>query len=400
MRVLALAYACEPDKGSEPGAGWAMVRLIEQFAEVTVITRRNNRESIETALASAPTDSTLRFVYVDLPRWAMSWKRGHRGVRLYYLLWQFAALRAGRALNRQERFDAVWHVTMANAWLGSLGSLIGPSFVYGPIGAGVDLPRSALRSIGWKGRLYESTRGVVRRVGRFLNPIARVAWSGADLILVQNPETERWLPSRHRSKMVTFSNAIVDGTYQPRQRADGRTALFAGRLLHWKGCDLALRGIAGSSGWRLIVCGEGPDERRLKAICHELGLEDRVDWRGWVSRQEVQRVMREEADAFLLPTLHDEGSAAVVEAMFAGLPVVCLDRGGPAILVGSAGVAIPSDRPIEEIVEAIQAALESGLPSDEMVAARCAELSFDSRALELRKIIARRYPIALKEVTA
>ena len=28
MRILAIAYACEPDVGSEPGAGWAWSRML------------------------------------------------------------------------------------------------------------------------------------------------------------------------------------------------------------------------------------------------------------------------------------------------------------------------------------------------------------------------------------
>ena len=45
-------------------------------------------------------------------------------------------------------------------------------------------------------------------------------------------------------------------------------------------------------------------------------------------------------DVFLFPSLHDSGGIAVLEAMYLGLPVVCLDLGGPAVSVGDAGIRV------------------------------------------------------------
>ena len=73
-RVLLSAYACEPVKGSEPGVGWNWVRQLSQFAEVWVLTRANNRNSIEAAIAEHPLPH-VHFVYYDLPRWMSFWKR-------------------------------------------------------------------------------------------------------------------------------------------------------------------------------------------------------------------------------------------------------------------------------------------------------------------------------------
>ena len=54
MKVLLSAYACEPNKGSEPGTGWNWLKQIARFNEIWVITRANNRESIESALENEP----------------------------------------------------------------------------------------------------------------------------------------------------------------------------------------------------------------------------------------------------------------------------------------------------------------------------------------------------------
>src|SRR4051794_24932455 len=110
MKVLVNAYACEPDKGSEPGAGWAWVRAIAKQHEVWLLTRANNQASIEAALTSEPT-LRIHARYLDLPSWARKWKRGQRGVHVYYLLWQSLARREARALQRAIGFDLAHHVT-------------------------------------------------------------------------------------------------------------------------------------------------------------------------------------------------------------------------------------------------------------------------------------------------
>ena len=90
MKVLMSAYACEPGKGSEPAVGWNWALQAARRHEVWVLTRGNNREAIEAELAESPVGN-LHFVYHDLPRWASFWKRGGRGLHLYYLLWQLTA---------------------------------------------------------------------------------------------------------------------------------------------------------------------------------------------------------------------------------------------------------------------------------------------------------------------
>src|SRR5919204_5478748 len=194
LRILAFAYACAPREGSEPGVGWAWARMLAHLGHVWVITRENNRTAIEERLPSVPEHDRLQFVYVDLPSWARFWKRGQRGIRTYYLLWQAAALWRARRLSQTTRFDLAWHLTLANAWLGSLAPLVAGRFVYGPVGGGVAPPWRLLRVLGWRGGAHEVLRAGARLLGRLASRLALRAWRRADLIRVQNPETLAWLP--------------------------------------------------------------------------------------------------------------------------------------------------------------------------------------------------------------
>ena len=336
--ILAFAYACEPGKGSEPGAGWAMIRVAARIGPTWVITRANNREPIEAALATMPEQDRLSFSYVDLPQHLIRWKKGKRGVHLYYLLWQFAALRRARVLLREHRFGLAWHMTIANIWLGSAAPLTDLPFVYGPVGGGVGISWKLLPSVGTAGSVFEVTRSVVRAAARYLNPLCRLAMRRSELILVQNHETRQWIPASLRSKAVVAPNAILDAPTPERLARDARprTALFAGELIPLKGIALGIRAIARLPEWRLLICGEGRDEQRLRATSRRLGVEARIIFLGKLPRSEVLRLMAEEADVLLFPSLHDEGPMVVAEALSVGLPVVCLDRGGAPVFGATA----------------------------------------------------------------
>jgi glycosyltransferase involved in cell wall biosynthesis len=343
-RILAFAYACEPEGGSEPGAGWAWSRILAGLGETWVVTRANNRAAIEARLDAIPERDRLHFVYVDLPPWARFWKRGHRGIRLYYMLWQAAALRSARRLHERHRFDLVWHVTLANAWLGSLAPLVGPPFVYGPVGGGIGLHWRLLPSLGARGTVYELGRTAARLGCRFLNPVARLSWRRSRCILVQNPETRGWLPHRYRDMARILPNVALedDGGSRgsaARSRRGPPTAMYAGRLLPLKGVALAIRAMGSLPGWRLLLCGTGWDEARLRDIARRSGVDDRVRFLGHLARADVLRLMTDQADVFIFPSLHDEGPWAVAEALASGLPVVSLDVGGPIVL-GSTGVEV------------------------------------------------------------
>lgn len=388
-RILVFAYACEPAHGSEPGVGWEWARSLAHLGDTTVITRSNNRTAIEAALPEVPERDQLRFLYVDLPAWARFWKRGQRGIRLYYLLWQAAAVRTVRRHFESHSFDLVWHVTLANAWLGSLAPLAGGTFVYGPVGGGVKMPRRHLLNGGLRGLVFELQRLLARGVGRYLNPAARIAWRRAAVILVLNPETAQWLPRKYRVKAHVFPNAVLERVGAPtRSRtSDARVALFAGRLVVWKGPDLAIRAVARAPGWRLLIHGTGRDEARLRRLAQTLGVEDRVAFGGWIQRDALLDLMRNDIDVLLFPSLHDDSPWIVAEALGAGLPVVCVNRGGPPIIAGSGAHAVET-ADAEKLTRELAAVLRRNeFASPDALVALASRFTREQHVRQLRQIV-------------
>ena len=48
------AYACEPEKGSEPGVGWGWANGLASHVDLTVATRANNQPVIEKYYSENP----------------------------------------------------------------------------------------------------------------------------------------------------------------------------------------------------------------------------------------------------------------------------------------------------------------------------------------------------------
>lgn len=359
MKILVSAYACEPDKGSEPGVGWNWTREIARYHDVWVLTQTKNRTGIEGDLARSP-QPRMHFLYVELPRWLAFWKRGQRGIRLYYYLWQFAALREARRAHKEITFDLVHHLTFANIYVPALVCLVPAPFIWGPVGGGVPAPWRLAPDWGVRGVAYEALRAVRRVLGRYLDPLVRLTWRRACVILVQNPETRTWLPPRYRRKAKLCPNTGVDPSQIVRRtqlEGDGLLAVTPARLIHWKGVALALRAIAaaGIPELRLAIAGEGHERPRLERLARRLHIESQVHFLGWLDRPALSRLFSR-ADVLLFPSQHEEGGMVVVEGMAHGVVPIVLDVGGPSLLVEEAGVRIrPST--LRKTVNALAGAL-------------------------------------------
>jgi uncharacterized protein VirK/YbjX len=147
--------------------------------------------------------------------------------------------------------------------------------------------------------------------------------------------------------------------------------VFVGRLIPLKGCDLAIRAIARS---RLPLCldiiGDGPDIEPLQRLVNELQVSDRVRFLGWIPGGTALYAQLARYRAFVFPSLADANGIVVQEAMMVGLPVICLEWGGPGLLVTpESGILIePSGE--EAVIEGLTAGMETlaldGSRADEM----------------------------------
>jgi glycosyltransferase involved in cell wall biosynthesis len=81
----------------------------------------------------------------------------------------------------------------------------------------------------------------------------------------------------------------------------------------------------------LTIAGYGSDERRLKSLVRDLNIQD-VTFTGRVERSHMPELFQR-ADIFLNSSVIDNMPVAIIEAFYAGLPVVTTDVGGIPYIV-------------------------------------------------------------------
>ena len=375
IRILVSAYSCEPGKGSEPGAGYALARAAAEIGPCVVLTRENNLASLQAAFESRPTTHPVRLVGLDGPGWSLALKRRFGLVRSYYSLWQYLAGRRAAALDREVGgFDVVHHATMSAFWMPIGVGGLGRPLVVGPVSGGTFTPRSLVRYLGWKGGVKDAVRLVAAHLSAFRT---RRWWRTADVVIAQNREMYRFAEKRlidENTELLQHSHAAHPPVEIP-QGTGGRTreVLFVGRVVAWKGVLLAVDAFAraGLTDARLVIIGEGPDVDAVRDRAAARGIADAVELTGGVPRDDVLARMRT-ASCLLFPSFHDSAGFVVSEALSLGLPVVCLDHGGPGELVriwtGTDSTAVPPGsrrRTVEALAEALRDYVDDPRPVPE-----------------------------------
>jgi glycosyltransferase involved in cell wall biosynthesis len=139
---------------------------------------------------------------------------------------------------------------------------------------------------------------------------------------------------------------LVRFPYRPEGRPANRI-LAVGRLAKHKGFEYLLRAVQLLAGRgtdaTVDLVGSGEQQEPLRALAAQLGIADRVRFRGWLPFPEVQRAMSE-ATLLVHPSegLGDGLPNVVREAMALGTPVIASDIAGiPDALRDGCGVLVP-----------------------------------------------------------
>ena len=345
MKILLSAYACEPNKGSEPGVGWEWALEIARLGyEVCVLTRTNNRATIEAELAKSPPITNLNFLYYDLPKWMRWWKKGERGVHLYYFLWQWRAYLLAKKIHETERFDLVHHITFVSIRQPSFMGNLGIPFIFGPVSGGERAPRRLRLGYSFRNRIWEACKDLSNLWVK-IDPLMRRTFKQAERFFVTSTWNLSLVPRKYRKKgsvllPIGFNSNELPGLAEPRApelKTNGDLkVLYLGNLLYMKGMHLGIPAFARllkeQPNAQLTLVGSGPDGLQWKTIAEKLGVADQIDWIPRLDRRKLSEVYFAH-DVFIYPALQDPGGIVMLEAMAHGLPVVCLDHRKTGIMV-------------------------------------------------------------------
>lgn len=312
------------------------------------------------------------------------------GVAVHYFrcdgprrLYWSGALRA--ALTAQARTHDLIHAhacfLMPPAWAARAAVRAGRPYVFSPRGMlvpGLIARRHATLKRAW-------IRLIDRRTLRQAAAVHVTSLVERDDLLAVVPGITRF---------AVVANGVEVRAAAARRAADDGAlrVLYLGRVSWKKGIDLAIRAVAAVPGATLAVVGNDEEGLRpaLERLAAQLGIDQRVRWPG--PRYGADRdAALDAADVLLLPSLSENFGNTVLEAMAAGVPVVCTPGVGAGALVEAAGCGIVVAREVDALAAALRTLAADGegrRRMGEAGRAAAAAQSWDAKAAEMEAVYA------------
>lgn len=174
--------------------------------------------------------------------------------------------------------------------------------------------------------------------------------------------------------------------YPSEQTPDAAPARLVNVALHEeiKGLDVLLRALARLAKSRpdvgLELIGDGPRRGSLERLAAELGIAERVRFRGALAPSAVAEALRA-ADLFVLSSRSETLGSAVIEALCTGLPVVATAVGGVPEVVGEEDGMLVPPSDADRLATGVSAALDDYGRFDRAAIARRAHQRFSTQSI-------------------
>lgn len=197
-----------------------------------------------------------------------------------------------------------------------------------------------------------------RSDSRLFRWLEAALWRRATAIWVHTSELKRIVVSNgvDERRVAKIPFGIETGGAQPASSADAGPirVVFVGSFYPWHGMDVLLNAFAAArkttADLRLTMIGDGIMRAESETIARELGIDDAVEFTGWVS-QEIMRTLLAEAHIGVAPYQNLKWfyfePVKVLDYMAAGLAIVASANGTVSDLLdaGKAGILVPPEDP-------------------------------------------------------
>lgn len=332
-KILAVSFALGPKDGSEAGAAWGVVRSLLKVADVDVLVptleieglrqwqRENNDERLRVIEVDTSQTSSILWRYNAIPKVAF----------LSYWMWLHRARKVGQKEAQRNNYAAAMHVAYGSYWLPSPVVDFGVPSIWGPVGGATRTPFSLWRYLGLRGIFGELFKYAMVRCVSFL-PSIRHTWRSTEYPLAETENTRRIFPTEMQKRTRVINRAALQKVPKRVDKPRQPYIIFPSRVQPRKAPYLAVRALLHAHpDVKLRFVADGMAASGTKKLAKRLGLEDRVEFMGWVPREEMMEMMTEAAAAVFLGT-REEGGCALAESMQLGTPVIVLGVGGARLL--------------------------------------------------------------------
>lgn len=371
MNILYIAYSCAPYNGSEDKIGWNVPVESAKTNNVYVITKEEQRRSIEKYLSEHALEN-IEFYFIDIPKF---YKRIFKGFMYSGRLnvWHRRVFSLAKRICKEKNIDIIHQITPIEfRAIGDYGKISNVKFVCGPLGGGEFIP-AGLREYAKGNELIERVRTLInywyRHWLKVTNKLKR-----CDYIMFANKETRDFVLGRADSYCtydVVFDNGLRDDELSIVTEAHSMNLeenslnqkcvfLVVGRMIYRKGHEFlldALERIPADLSYECRIVGSGIEMDKLVKKCKDNEkLSAHVIFTGAIPYTKMEGEYKN-ADVFIMPSIRETTGTVLLEAMSKGIPIITINKfGGATLLDDSTGWLYEGDDKemyIEKLKQAI-----------------------------------------------
>jgi len=175
----------------------------------------------------------------------------------------------------------------------------------------------------------------------FLKPLIKLIWGKADAVVSNSEGLKKLaLASKPDQKIDIIYNGTDVENFKPddnrRNKEKFIITLGGTRVTARKGINYLIEAVYGLHQKYPQICvtviGEGNEKENLENLSKKLGIKDKIIFLGRVEYNKINAYYQE-ASVFVLPSLNEGMSNAMLEALASGLPIIATDTGGTRELV-------------------------------------------------------------------
>ncbi len=185
--------------------------------------------------------------------------------------------------------------------------------------------------VSLRGGDVPGTEPGLSRIHRLLMPIRKLVYRKSAGVIANSIGLKALAQKCDDVEIDVIPNGVDTEFFQPAslRQETGTPAfqfLFVGRFQPQKNLSFFFHRIAELCGKTSVpfvihMVGEGPQKGKLEKLAQTLGINDKIQWHGWLEPFHL-REMYQSADCLVLPSLYEGMPNVILEAMACGVPIL------------------------------------------------------------------------------
>lgn len=381
-KILVLAYALSPYKGSEFAVAWNYVANMSKDNCLTVLygTSDNHMgefQSMEKFLKSHHLEN-VNFIPIKTDWLAnvLNWpnRKGFFVYTFYYAYqrWQWLAYLQAKELMAKEHFDLIHFVGMIGYREPGYLWKLGLPYIWGPICGANNAPQVLMKNMPLLGRIKQSFRSFANTYQLHHSKRLKQALAATDILLTATSENQRIFKQVYGKDSICIPENCINGEIKlDDSKFDNPKKyhlIFVGRIDAGKSLQILLEAVIGLKHIdqvHLDIVGDGPLSKLLQQFAHENGMDEVITWYGQLPRIEAVKMFNS-AHLHCITSVSEGNPTTIWEAMSYGVPTLSFDHCGMHdTLDDESGIRVSILDTYEKCVEGVTNAIDGLLEHPE-----------------------------------